>query len=82
MPEIFYILFGKYWGNGFASEFAIKAVEYGLSDLKMKQIGASFDPNNHSSMKVAGKAGLRYSHEGLDQFNLPTIYYVLTAGQS
>lgn len=82
MPEVFYILSPDYWGKGYASEFAIKAVEYGSTQLKMQQIGASFDPENHASMKVAGKAGLSYSHKGKDQFNLPTIYYVLTGNQT
>jgi ribosomal-protein-alanine N-acetyltransferase len=81
MPEVFYIFAADYWGKGFASEFAMKAVEYGSAELKMKQIGASFDPNNQASMKVASKAGLCYSHRGRDQFNLPTIYYTLTPAQ-
>ncbi len=75
MAELFYLFLPEYWGKGLASEFAIAAVKFGYRELGMERIGASFDPNNHASMRVANKAGLSFSHEGLDEFKLPAIYY-------
>lgn len=75
MPELFYIFAPAYWGQGLASEFAVACVDYGFKKLRMEKIGTSFDPANEASMKVARRAGFVYSHEGLDEFNLPTIYY-------
>ena len=77
MPELFYILDAQHWGKGFASEFAKAALLYAKAELKLNQLGASFDPANKASMHVASKAGFTFSHEGLDEFNLPTIYYSL-----
>ena len=77
MPELFYIFLPSFWGQGFASEFAQRAREYAFDSLNLEKIGASFDPANHASMKVARKAGFEFSHEGFDEFNLPTIYYVV-----
>lgn len=78
MPELFYIFKPDYWGQGLASEFAIAATNFAFRELNMHKIGASFDPANEASMKVARKAGLEFSHEGLDEFNLPTIYYEIS----
>ncbi len=77
MPELFYIFNAEHWGKGFASEFAKAAVMYAKTELKLNQLGTSFDPANKASMRVASKVGFTFSHEGLDEFNLPTIYYSL-----
>ncbi|MBX9688339.1 MAG: GNAT family N-acetyltransferase [Candidatus Obscuribacterales bacterium] len=77
MPELFYIFAPDFWGQGFASEFARAAVTYAENELSLTRFGASFDPANLASMRVSAKAGLSYSHEGLDEFQLPTVYYVL-----
>ena len=81
IPELFYILFPSYWGQGIASEFAAGAVDFGFNSLQMQRIGTSFDPANEASMKVARKVGFSYSHEGFDEFKLPTIYYEIARKQ-
>ncbi|MBX9724357.1 MAG: GNAT family N-acetyltransferase [Candidatus Obscuribacterales bacterium] len=78
IPELFYIFSPGHWGKGLASEFAIAAVDYAFNKLHLKQIGASFDPANEASMKVARKAGFTFSHQSTDEHNLPTIYYKLS----
>lgn len=77
IPEVAYILAPAYWGQGYASEIAQAIVNYAFHTLGLPRIGASFDPANHPSMAVARKAGLSYSHFGLDEFNLPTIFYAM-----
>jgi [ribosomal protein S5]-alanine N-acetyltransferase len=77
VPEVFYIFPPAYWGQGYATEFARAAVRYGFEQCNLPAIGASFDPTNLPSMRVAQKVGLRYDYEGLDEFGLPTVYYIL-----
>jgi [ribosomal protein S5]-alanine N-acetyltransferase len=77
IPEVFYIFPPAHWGQGYATEFARAAVRYGFEQCNLPAIGASFDPANHPSMRVAQKVGLRYDYEGFDEFNLPTVYYTL-----
>jgi RimJ/RimL family protein N-acetyltransferase len=77
IPEVFYILAPAYWGHGYATELAAALLEYGFRACDLPQIGASFDPANSASMRVARKAGMRFSHHGLDEFALPTVYYVM-----
>lgn len=78
IPEVAYILAPAYWGQGYASEIAQAIVAYAFNILCLPRIGASFDPANHPSMAVARKAGLGYSHFGLDEFDLPTIFYEMS----
>jgi len=75
MPELFYILCPRLWGKGFATEFAQAALNYGFEQLKLEQIGASFDPSNNASLCVAAKIGFKFSHDGVDEFDLPTVFY-------
>lgn len=77
IPEVAYIFAPAYWGRGLATEFAAAVLEYGFRTLRLREIGASFDPDNHPSMRVASKLGLSFSHRGVDEFNLPTIYYTM-----
>ena len=82
LPELFYILLPSYWAQGYATEFAQAAVNYAFENFDLERIGASFDPANLASMKVAHKAGFSFSHEGFDEFELPTIYYELAKPRS
>jgi ribosomal-protein-alanine N-acetyltransferase len=77
MPELFYILSPTIWGKGFATEFARAAVTFGFDQLNLEQIGASFDPSNYASLRVAAKVGFTLSHQGVDEFDLPTVFHVL-----
>jgi RimJ/RimL family protein N-acetyltransferase len=79
IPEVFYILAPAYWGQGYATELAEALLEYGFRECGLRQIGASFDPANSASMRVARKVGMHFSHHGFDEFALPTVYYVMDA---
>lgn len=76
-PEIDYIFRPDQWGRGLASELARELVRYAFGELGFKVLGASFDPHNHASMRVAAKAGLQFVRTGLDEHGLPTLYYEL-----
>lgn len=75
IPEVFYIFPPLQWGKGLATEIAAAILDYGFKQLGIPAIGASFDPANEPSMHVAAKVGLRFDYEGVDEFNLPTVYY-------
>lgn len=81
-PEIDYIFRPDHWGQGFASELARELVRYAFGELGFEVLGASFDPHNHPSMRVAAKAGFQFARAGLDEHGLPTIYYELRRPRS
>lgn len=76
-PEIDYIFRPDQWGRGLASELADELVRYAFGELGFEVLGASFDPHNHASMRVAAKVGFQFARTGLDEHGLPTIYYEL-----
>ena len=76
-PEIDYIFRPDQWGRGLASELAHALVRYAFEELGFELLGASFDPRNHASMRVAAKAGFQFARTGLDEHCLPTLYYEL-----
>jgi len=76
-PEIDYIFRPDQWGRGLASELAHALVRYPFEELGFELLGASFDPRNHASMRVAAKAGFQFARTGLDEHCLSTLYYEL-----
>jgi RimJ/RimL family protein N-acetyltransferase len=78
IPEVFYIFPPEQWGKGLATEVAAAILDYGFQQLNVPEIGASFDPANEPSMHVARKVGLSFDYAGLDEFQLPTIYYKMS----
>jgi len=75
--EIDYILGREFWGDGLATELAKALVAQGFDHLGFQVLGASFDPQNHASMRVAAKVGFNYERSGVDEHGLPTIYYLM-----
>ena len=60
-----------------ATELARELVRYAFGELGFSVLGASFDPHNHASVRVAAKAGFQFARTGLDEHGLPTLYYEL-----
>jgi RimJ/RimL family protein N-acetyltransferase len=77
MPEVSYLFAPDCWGQGLATEFARAAIDYGFRVCGLSEIGASFDPENKASMRVAEKVGMRFLSKGTDEYDLPTIFYVI-----
>ncbi len=77
MAEVSYIFAPYVWGQGLATEFARAAIDYGFHHRGLREIGASFDPENRASMRVAEKVGMRFLSKGTDEYDLPTIFYVI-----
>ena len=60
--EVLYALEQRYWGRGFASEAAGRALGHGFETLGLARIVAVARPDNHGSRGVMEKIGLL--HEG------------------
>jgi ribosomal-protein-alanine N-acetyltransferase len=58
-----YVLNQRYWGRGFATEAAAAVVSWAVSVRRIPRIWATCDVENHRSMRVLEKVGLR--REGL-----------------
>ncbi len=58
--EVGYRFLPEYWGQGLASEAAIAAVTYGFEQVRLTRIIGLVMPDNHASVRVLEKAGLRF----------------------
>lgn len=55
------------WGNGFATEAARAALDFGLVKLGMPEIVSIHQVGNHASARIMQKLGMRFDRETLDQ---------------
>ena len=63
--DIGYRLIPKYWGNGYATESAIAALEFGFKKLKLPVIYGAAEIGNIASNRVLKKIGLHYTEQFL-----------------
>jgi RimJ/RimL family protein N-acetyltransferase len=75
--EVFYVFGRAHWGKGYATEAARALIEYALGPCGLGAVGASFDPENGASIRVARKVGMRFERYGFDEHGLFTLFYVL-----
>jgi len=76
--EIGFLLDSSCWGKGIASEAALAALNFGLTDLKIEKIYGLVVPENTGSVKVLQKIGLNkegqsreyYGGELLDVYSI------------
>lgn len=74
--EIGYILTKENWGKGFATEIALRLIEFGFNELNLFEIFATIDDDNLDSIKVAEKAGMifnRYEYDEQGRFSVYSI---------
>jgi RimJ/RimL family protein N-acetyltransferase len=55
--ELGYWLGKPFWGQGYASEAALRLLEFAFHDLKLERIGAAFHQDNQPSGHVLAKLG-------------------------
>ncbi|MEO0376314.1 MAG: GNAT family N-acetyltransferase [Cyanobacteria bacterium P01_A01_bin.17] len=58
--ELGYRLDSRCWGQGFATEAAIAAIQYGLESLKLPYILGVVERENIASVRVLEKIGMRF----------------------
>jgi RimJ/RimL family protein N-acetyltransferase len=58
--DIGFALLPGFWGQGYAYEAASAVMEYGKEALGLKRIVAITNPENHSSIRLLEKLGLKF----------------------
>lgn len=69
--EIGWRLARKFWGSGYATEGAQKALQFGFEDAGLPEIVSFTYEGNHPSRKVMERLGMKYDPSG--DFNHPNI---------
>ncbi len=59
LTDVGFALLKRHWGNGFALEAAKAVMTYGERQLGLEQIAAIVAPENHSSIRVLEKLGMK-----------------------
>lgn len=54
------------WGNGYASEAAQAALQYGLEDVGLSEILSIYQAENHASERIIQKLGMLFDREAID----------------
>jgi [ribosomal protein S5]-alanine N-acetyltransferase len=62
--DLGYRLFKKHWGNGYASEAALRTIEYGFKEMNLPRIVAHARKENVASLRVLEKCGMKVIGEG------------------
>lgn len=61
--EVGYLLSKPYWGQGFATEGAKAALNFGFEKLRLKEIIGLTHPENTASQNVLKKCGMQYTEQ-------------------
>jgi len=69
MAEIYFKLFPKFWGQGYATELATRIFRFGFNDLDLHRIEAGVATENVKSIRVLEKLGM--TREGIRRKILP-----------
>jgi RimJ/RimL family protein N-acetyltransferase len=78
--ELGWSLFRPHWGNGFATEAARAALEFAFTVKHAKRVVAHIDPENHPSIRVSERLGMRFDTDVPDLFEKPTRRYASERG--
>jgi RimJ/RimL family protein N-acetyltransferase len=76
--DLGYRFFKKHWGKGYATESGKAVMDYGLNVLKLKQIVGRASVDNHNSIKVLEKVGLKFKEEGFEHGEKIVKYHFYT----
>lgn len=74
--DIGYRLIPKFWGKGYATESAVKMLQYGFETLKFNTIVGAAEVANVASNKVLKKIGLEFINK-FKYENIPCNWYEL-----
>jgi RimJ/RimL family protein N-acetyltransferase len=69
--QVGYALFQDVWGRGYATEMAVRVLEYGFAELGLDKIAAITNLENVASQRVLLKAGL--TRHGERTFTHPAL---------
>ncbi len=60
VADLGYMLGAAYWGKGYATEIALALIDAAFFDLRADRIISTVDVNNHASIHVLEKIGMRW----------------------
>jgi RimJ/RimL family protein N-acetyltransferase len=67
----------KYWNKGFATEAAQACIRYGFDKLNLDQIIGRASSQNHASIRVLEKTGMKFARkEKIDGIDDAVIYVI------
>ena len=69
MYEIGFHICSRHWGSGYATEAALRVMDYAFGELAVGSLFAGHNPENTASRHLLQKLGFRYTH---DEFYAPT----------
>ncbi|NJL21282.1 MAG: GNAT family N-acetyltransferase [Leptolyngbyaceae cyanobacterium SM1_3_5] len=75
-PQLSYGLAPSRWGQGLATEMALRMIEFGFEECGFKQIVGSTDFANAASQRVMEKAGMRFQRR-VEQNGLDVVYLAI-----
>ena len=67
--EIGFHICSRHWGNGYATEAALRVMDHAFRDLAVDGLFAGHNPKNTASRHLLQKLGFCYTH---DEFYAPT----------
>jgi RimJ/RimL family protein N-acetyltransferase len=76
--DIGYRFFKKFWNLGFATEAATACLKYGFEHLQLGSIIGRSAKENHASIRVLEKIGLRYWKDDTCKGMENSLYYRIT----
>lgn len=77
--ELGYILVKSHWGKGFATEIAIRLLEYGFDTLRFEEVFATVDDDHPASIHVLEKIGMKFNRYEYDAKGRYSIYSIKRA---
>jgi Acetyltransferases, including N-acetylases of ribosomal proteins len=75
LPELGYMLPKHQWSKGYATEIASLIIGYAGRDLKLSKVRATTSPDNHHSIRILEKIGMRQSEVGAEGLLIFTIEF-------
>ena len=75
--EIIYAFSRSSRGHGLATEFSRAMLAAGFEHWHLPRIEATIDPRNTASIRVIEKLAMTFVRSGVDEHNLPTLFYAL-----
>ena len=78
--EVDFVIAPDYWRNGYATEAAKAALNYGFENLKLNRIIGLAKPENTASRRVIEKIGMQYVKEA-QYWGITCAYYAISKSQ-
>jgi len=76
--ELGYRLASSFWGQGLGTEVAQAMLDYGFGELGFQRIISIIEAENHASIRVAEKLGLKHEKDTLFQESIAVRIYAIS----